>query len=47
MIGEDVDIDLLFLFPKKCARIIGGNKGEASFSKGNNGGEREGEKLAA
>ena len=24
---------------------MGGNKGEASFSKGNNGGEREGKKL--
>ena len=45
LIGGNVDLDLLSLFPKKYARSMGGNKREASFSKGNNGGEREGEKL--
>ena len=45
LIGGNVDLDLLSLFPQKYARSMGGNKREASFSKGNNGGEREGEKL--
>ena len=45
MIGEDVDLDLLFLFPKKCARIMGGIKGETSFSKATME-EREGGKTS-
>ena len=40
LIGGNIDLDLLFLFPQKYERNMGGIKGEASFSKGNNGGER-------
>ena len=31
LIGEDVDLDLLSLFPQKDARIIGGRGSRASF----------------
>ena len=40
MIGEDVDLDLLSLFPQKDARIIGGMERKQAFFKVNNGGER-------
>ena len=45
VIGGKVDLDLLSLFPQRYARIMGGIKRGASFSKVNNGGER-GEKRA-
>ena len=40
LIGGNVDLDLLSLFPQICARIMGGSERKASFSKVNNGGER-------
>ena len=33
MIGEDVDLDLLSLFPQKGARIMEGLRDRASFSR--------------
>ena len=44
-IGGNVDLDLLSQIPQRYARIIGGIKRGASFSKVNNGG-REREKRA-
>ena len=44
-IGGNVDLDLLSQIPQRYARIMGGIKRGASFSKVNNGGER-GEKRA-
>ena len=46
LIGGNVDLDLLSLFPQRCARIMGGSERKASFSKVNNGGER-GEKMCS
>ena len=46
MIGEDVDLDLLFLFPKKYARISGGIERKGKLSKVSNGGERRGKRAA-
>jgi hypothetical protein len=40
MIGEDVDLDLLSLFPQIDSTSMGGTKSRASFFKVNNGGER-------
>jgi hypothetical protein len=40
LIGRNVDLDLLSLFPQDYARIMGGREREQSF-KVNNGGERE------
>ena len=40
-IGENVDLDLLSLFSQRYARIMEGIERKASFSKANNGGERE------
>ena len=45
LIGGNVDLDILSLFPQICVRIMGGSERKASFSKVNNGGER-GEKHA-
>ena len=45
LIGENVDLDLLFQIPQKDARIIGGIEREQAFLKVSNGGER-GEKRA-
>ena len=40
-IGENVDLDLLSLFPQRYARIMGGNEREASFPRSTMVGERE------
>ena len=40
LIGGNVDLDLLSIFPQEYARIMGGRGGEASSSKDSNGGER-------
>jgi len=45
LIGGDVDLDLLSLFPQNQARIIGGMERKQAFFKGNNGGERESRSL--
>jgi hypothetical protein len=42
MIGGNVDLDLLFLFPQKDARIMGGMGRKSKLFKVNNGGERNG-----
>jgi hypothetical protein len=39
-IGGNIDLDLLFLFPKKYARIMGGMEEGGQACKVNNGGER-------
>jgi hypothetical protein len=39
-IGGNIDLDLLSLFPKKYARIMGGMEEEGQACKVNNGGER-------
>ena len=41
LIGEDVDLDLLSLFPQKDARIIGGRGSRASFRRSTMGGKNE------
>jgi hypothetical protein len=41
LIGGNVDLDLLSLFPQEYARIIGGRGRNGKLFKGNNGGERE------
>jgi hypothetical protein len=40
VIGRNVDLDLLSLFPKKYARIMGGMERKGKLFKVNNGGER-------
>jgi hypothetical protein len=40
-VGENIDLDLLSLFPQRYARIMGGIKRGASFPRSNNGGEGE------
>jgi hypothetical protein len=42
MIGGNVDLDLLSLFPQKDARIMGGLGRKSKLFKVNNGGERNG-----
>jgi hypothetical protein len=41
MIGGNVDLDLLSLFPQKDARIMGGKGRKGKLFKVNNGGERK------
>jgi hypothetical protein len=41
VIGRNVDLDLLFLFPQKDARIMGGMGRKGKLFKVNNGGERK------
>jgi hypothetical protein len=41
MIGGNVDLDLLSLFPQKDARIMGGMGRKGKLFKVNNGGERK------
>jgi hypothetical protein len=41
MIGENVDLDLISLFPQKDARIMGGMGRKGKLFKVNNGGERK------
>jgi hypothetical protein len=41
VIGRNVDLDLLSLFPQKDARIMGGMGRKSKLFKVNNGGERE------
>jgi hypothetical protein len=41
VIGENVDLDLLSLFPQKDARIMGGMGRKGKLFKINNGGERK------
>jgi hypothetical protein len=41
LIGRNVDLDLLSLFPQDLARIMGGGGRESKASRSNNGGERE------
>ena len=45
MIGGNVDLDLLSLFPQEGARIIGGIERKQSSRKVNNGGERAAKRL--
>jgi hypothetical protein len=40
VIGGNVDLDLLSLFPQKDSRTMGGRKREVKLAKVNNGGER-------
>ena len=40
LIGGNVDLDLLSLFPQKDARIMGGRERKGKLNKDNNGGER-------
>jgi hypothetical protein len=40
VIGGNVDLDLLSLFPQKYARIMGGMEIKSKIFKVNNGGER-------
>jgi hypothetical protein len=42
MIGENVDLDLLSLFPQKDARNMGGIGRKGKLFKVNNGGQRNG-----
>jgi hypothetical protein len=42
VIGGNVDLDLLSLFPQRYARIMGGIKRWASFPRSTMEGEREG-----
>jgi hypothetical protein len=42
VIGGNIDLDLLSLFPQKDARNMGGIERESKLLKINNGGEREG-----
>jgi hypothetical protein len=42
MIGQNVDLDLLSLFPQKDARIMGGMERKGKLFKVNNRGERNG-----
>jgi hypothetical protein len=42
MIGGNVDLDILSLFPQKDARIMGGMGRKGKLFKVNNGGERNG-----
>jgi hypothetical protein len=42
VIGGNVDLDLLSLFPQKDARIMGGMGRKGKLFKVNNGGERNG-----
>jgi hypothetical protein len=47
MIGGDVDLDLLSLFPQINSTSMGGIESRASFFEVNNGGERAWEKATA
>jgi hypothetical protein len=47
MIGGNVDLDLLSLFPQKDARIMGGKEQGGQAFKINNGGERSPKMLLA
>jgi hypothetical protein len=41
LIGRNVDLDLLSLFPQEDARIMGGMRSKGKLFKVNNGGERK------
>jgi hypothetical protein len=45
LIGGNVDLDLLSLFPQDLARIMGGGGEREQSFKVNNGGERKSQKL--
>ena len=45
LIGGNVDLDLLSIFPQEYARIMGGKWRNGKLFKGNNGGERECEEM--
>ena len=42
LIGGNVDLDILSIFPQDYARIMGGIKRNSKLLKSNNGGERVG-----
>jgi hypothetical protein len=42
LIGRNIYLDLLSLFPQDLARIMGGGGRESKASRSSNGGEREG-----